>query len=77
VFDTNWDLLRFMGKAILFTADTVSSIQIMETNTLVKFCATVGAGYVVLLATLAGSIPYSVSAVGLVLVWALGKRIDA
>jgi hypothetical protein len=46
----------------------------METNALVKFFAAAGIGYVFLLGTIAGAVPHSIAAAGLVVAWWVGRQ---
>jgi hypothetical protein len=46
----------------------------MEASTLVKFFAAAGIGYVALLGTLAGAIPPTITAAGLVAAWFVGRN---
>ncbi|MBE9031767.1 hypothetical protein IQ266_18700 [filamentous cyanobacterium LEGE 11480] len=47
----------------------------METSVLVKFFATAGLGYVLILGTLAGAIPHSIALAGLGVAWFVGRQI--
>ncbi len=46
----------------------------METSILVKFFAAAGIGYMFLLGTLAGAVPPTIAAAGLVAAWFVGRR---
>jgi hypothetical protein len=48
----------------------------MEASVLIKFFAAAAVGYIVLLATLSGTIPVSVSALGVIITWAISKQIE-
>jgi hypothetical protein len=52
----------------------VTSSEIMEASTLVKFFAAAGIGYVAVLGTLAGAIPPTIAAAGLAAAWLVGRN---